>query len=169
MLSFFVIGFLGLAIFVRSFVIEVGVVDGRSMEYTYKDSESFLVYKTPLLFREPKRGDIVQVMYKPTKDTLVKRIIGLPGEQVLIKQNSVFIIDKDGNTKKLDEPYLKENVKTLNPNKKPATYGPFREHEYFVLGDNRERSSADSRLLGPIPREWILGLAGVPLRFPSTQ
>lgn len=165
--SLFFIVFLGLAFFVRTFMFEVGIVDGQSMYSTYHDNERFLVSKIPLFLREPKRGDIVQLIYKPSKSFLVKRVIGLPGETLIIKRNAVFLVAEDGTETQIDEPYLDEFMKTLSIDGYPTTYGPFKEHEYFVMGDNRMHSRQDSRLLGPIPRQWILGLAGIPLRVPS--
>lgn len=162
---FFALVFFSLALIVRTFIVEIGVVDGRSMEDTYVDSEPFFVYKLPLLFRTPERGDVVQLIYKPTEQVLVKRIIGLPGEQIRIQRNTVYLIEEDGTETELEEPYLSPNTLTRTPYGYPITYGPFGEHEYFVLGDNRPQSSADSRLLGPIPREWIRGTAGSPIRL----
>lgn len=165
--SLFFIIFLGLAMFVRTFIVEVGVVDGQSMRSTYRDNESFVVSKLPLFFREPKRFEVVQLIYKPTNSFLVKRIIGLPGETIIIKRNAVFLIEEDGTETMLNEPYLDEYVRTLSIDGYPTTYGPFKPYEYFVLGDNRMYSRLDSRLIGPIPRQWILGLVWFPIRITS--
>lgn len=151
--------FLMLALFVRTFIVSAGVVDGLSMFPTYKDDEFLLINKISLAVREPKRGDIVQLMHKPNKQLLVKRIIGLPGETIRIRKNSVYLIQGDGSEEKLDEPYLRQGTLTRTKDGKPTSFGPFAPHEYFVMGDNREHSSADSRILGPIPRQWIYGVA----------
>ena len=134
-LSFAFFLFIIAALFVRSFILSASVVDGLSMFPTFSDNERIMIEKISLLSREPERGDIVQLIHKPNGMLLVKRIIGLPGETIRIRKNAVYLIGHS----------------------KPATFGPFAEHEYFVLGDNREHSRADSRLLGPIPRQWIYG------------
>lgn len=155
----FVTLFLVAALIVRTFIIGTGVVDGLSMYPTFADNEHLLIDKVTLLFREPQRSDVVQLIHKPNGSLLVKRIIGLPGETIRIRKNAVYLVSDDGTETKLDEPYIREGVLTRNWDNKPATYGPFAPHEYFVLGDNREHSRGDSRLLGPIPRQWIYGLA----------
>ncbi|OGG61655.1 signal peptidase I [Candidatus Kaiserbacteria bacterium RIFCSPHIGHO2_02_FULL_49_34] len=156
-LSFAFFLFIIAALFVRSFLLAAGVVDGLSMFPTFQDNERILIEKVTLLTREPQRGDIVQVVHKPNGMLLVKRIIGLPGETIRIRKNAVHLLDADGNEVLLEEPYLPEGTLTRMWDGKPATFGPFAEHEYFVLGDNRQHSRADSRLLGPIPRQWIYG------------
>ncbi|OGG59668.1 signal peptidase I [Candidatus Kaiserbacteria bacterium RIFCSPHIGHO2_02_FULL_50_50] len=158
-LSFAFFLFLIAALFVRSFLFSVGVVDGLSMFPTFSDNERLIIEKVSLLVREPQRGDIVQLLHKPNGMLLVKRIIGLPGETLRIRKNAVYLVATDGTEVLLDEPYLREGTLTRTWDSKPATFGPLAEHEYFVLGDNREHSRADSRLLGPIPRQWIYGLA----------
>ena len=107
---------------------------------------------TRYIFRGPKRGDVV-VFRSPTvpesepERDFIKRIIGLPGETVEIRNCSVFI---DGLP--LDEPYIKEKPRNAFG---PETVPP--DH-YFVLGDNRNNSS-DSRTWGPLPKENLIGQA----------
>ncbi len=156
-LSFAFFLFIIAALFVRSFILSASVVDGLSMFPTFSDNERIMIEKISLLSREPERGDIVQLIHKPNGMLLVKRIIGLPGETIRIRKNAVYLIGQDGAETLLDEPYLRDGTLTRMWDSKPATFGPFAEHEYFVLGDNREHSRADSRLLGPIPRQWIYG------------
>ena len=115
---------------------------------------------TRYLFRGPRRGDVI-VFRSPTQPSsgperdFIKRIIGLPGEQVEVRDCTVFI---DG--RPLDEPYISE---------RPLyTYGPetVPEDEYFVLGDNRNNSS-DSHSWGMLPKENIIGQAWL-IYWPSS-
>ena len=94
----------------------------------------------------PRRGDVIVFRFPrdPSKD-FVKRVIGLPGEVIELKDGKTFI---DGMP--LEEPYL--NAK--NPSSQPPRL--IGEKEYFVMGDNR-RSSNDSRSWGPVPEENVLG------------
>jgi len=89
---------------------------------------------------------------KDTKQRFIKRIIGLPGESIQIKDGNVFIT-KDGKTNQLTEEYLLNNLKTIgeigmNLNK----------DQFFVMGDNRDYSF-DSRAWGVVPRSDIIGKA----------
>lgn len=74
----------------RTFIIEPGVVNGLSMDETFIDDEYFIINKFSLLFREPKRGEVVQFFNKNNDEMTIKRVIGLPGEKVFIKK-IVFI------------------------------------------------------------------------------
>jgi signal peptidase I len=99
----------------------------------------------------PQRGDIIVFHYPgdPTDD-YVKRIIGLPGDHLLIEGGKLYINDV-----LLDEPYLPENMRTF-PRSRYSNVVP--EDSYFVLGDNRLGSS-DSRNWGMLERELIIGKA----------
>ncbi|MFC1618023.1 signal peptidase I [Patescibacteria group bacterium] len=143
-------------LFFRTFVIEPGIINGRSMEPAFFDDDVFFINKFSLLFTAPERGDIVQFFNEETGELSIKRIISLPGEKVIIKQNKVFIKDSAGNETELDEPYLAENTITTSASGEVEGFGPFPENEYFVLGDNREDSN-DSRKIGPIHRTFITG------------
>ncbi len=152
--------FIILIVLFRGFIVEPGQVNGRSMEPLYLDDELFFINKFSLLFTPPQRGQIVQLYVDgENKGThVIKRIIGLPGETVYIKQNSVFIIDAKGNETKLEENYIPQGVLTKSSDGKATTYGPLEEHTYFVLGENRD-DSIDSRSYGPVHRSYIYGLA----------
>ncbi len=122
-------------------------VRGSSMEPSLHNGQYLIVSKISYLFKEPQRGDIV-VFLSPhaTGDDYIKRIIGLPGEQVEVRDGAVWI-----NGYRLDEPYLSTGV----PYTGSWVLGP---DEYFVLGDNRANSS-DSHAWGPLPRKNIIGKA----------
>ena len=137
---------------IRYFLFQPFLVKGQSMEPNFHDDDYLIVDEISYHFREPKRGDVVVFKYpKNPSQRFIKRIIGLPGETVEIKDGEVIII-KDGQSQILDEssylsPFLKTsgNLKiTLNQN------------EYFVLGDNRF-VSADSRSWGTLPKKFITG------------
>lgn len=105
------------------------------------------------IFNPPKRGDIVVFQPPgPHREPYIKRIIGLPGERVLIRDGAVFI---DG--QRLDEPYLQSDTVWQGMTAHEFTVEP--DH-VFVLGDNRGNSS-DSRIFGTVPMSDIIGRAWV--------
>lgn len=122
-------------------------VRGSSMEPSLHNGQYLIVSKISYLFGEPQRGDIV-VFVSPNngKEDYIKRIIGLPGERVEIRDGAVWI-----NGYRLEEPYLS----SATPYTGVWVLGP---DEYFVLGDNRPNSS-DSHTWGPLPRKNIIGKA----------
>lgn len=127
-------------VLIRTFIITPGIVNGESMEDTLFDGDFVLVNKIGLLFGID-RFDIVVVKYG--NDTIIKRVIGLPGETVKYADNVLFIDDKDQSI-----PFQFEETDdfTLKAD----------ENEYIVLGDNRDISK-DSRVIGPINRKNIKG------------
>jgi signal peptidase I len=139
------------------FVIQPSEVNGRSMENTLIDGDIILIDKFSLLFRKPHRGDIISVIRKDCEDKLVKRVIGLPGEQVIIENGEVFIVSQDGTKTKLNEPYLEKNRKTFPPTGMSYNYPIISENRYFIMGDNR-LESYDSRSYGSIHRSEIIGV-----------
>ena len=122
------------AMLINKYVILKAKVPTGSMEHTIEVGDCIMGFQLAYMFSEPERGDIVIFPYPDNPEvTYVKRIIGLPGETVEIKNGAVYI---DGTP--IKEPYLKEAMK--------GEYGPYVVPEgcYFMLGDNRN-SSADSR------------------------
>mgnify|MGYP000121233090 CR=1 FL=1 len=110
---------------------------GHSMEATLHDGDNLIVDKLSYRFRDPKRFEIIVFPYRHKENTYyIKRIIGLPGETVQVKDGYVYI---DG--EKLDENYGLEVMQDAGIAAEPIELG---EDEYFVLGDNRNHSS-DSR------------------------
>lgn len=141
---------------IRFFIAEPGITDGISMEPTIRDHTMFTVEKISPIIISPKRFDIVQHI-EPIKldQSFVKRIIGLPGETVTIKQNSVFIRESGGEEYMLSEPYLRPDVVISVPYRAQREF-LLADNEYFVLGDNRQNSN-DSRAYGPVHRNLITG------------
>lgn len=130
-------------------------VDGHSMETTLYDGDNLWVDKLSFRFRDPQRYEIVVFPFKYKENTFyIKRIIGLPGETVQVKDGYVYI-----NGEKLDEHYGNELMVDPGIAAVPITLG---EDEYFVLGDNRNHSS-DSRVdsVGVLKREDLIGRAWV--------
>ncbi len=145
---------LGLALFIRFFVAAPYVVAGASMEPNFHDWQYLIVDRVTYYFQEPRRGDIIIFdLPQNTSRALIKRIIGLPGETVVISGQSVSIVNTqhtEGFT--LAEPYL-DPANLGGIHDQSITLGP---DEFFVLGDNR-RMSSDSRLWGTLPRKDIVG------------
>ena len=130
-------------------------VDGHSMEPTLSDGDNLIVDKLSYRFRDPERYDII--LFPGPEEFgqhpyYIKRIIGMPGETVQIKDGKVYINDKElksdvyGITDYIDYPGIAEE---------PITLG---DDEYFCLGDNRPVSQ-DSRYeeVGPVKRSIIVG------------
>lgn len=139
------------------FIAEPTEVNGRSMESTLHDEDVIVIEKVTLLFSKPHRGQIISVLDEASGLLLVKRIVGMPGEQVAIRRGKVFITNTDGKEYQLDEPYLDDDVVTLPRSGNEAVYPTLAENEYFIMGDNRERST-DSRVSGAVHRSNIIGV-----------
>lgn len=128
-------------------------VNGDSMNVTLQDGDNLIVDKISYRFKEPERYDIIVFPYKHQEDTYyIKRIIGLPGETVQVKDGMVYI---DGEV--LEESYGKETMNSSGVAGEPIV---LEEDEYFVLGDNRNNSS-DSRDpgVGNVKKDDIVGRA----------
>jgi signal peptidase I len=141
------------AVILRVFIVQPYYIPSGSMEPTLKVGDKVLVNKLSYDFHGVHRGDIV-VFKKPANDftpgitDLIKRVIGLPGETISAQGGSVYI-----NGQKLNEHWLPRGVTT---NDFQPTHIP--PGDYFVMGDNRG-NSADSRVIGPIPKKLIVGRA----------
>jgi signal peptidase I len=137
---------------IRYFLFQPFLVKGQSMEPNFHDDDYLIIDEISYRFREPRRGEVIVFKYpKNPSQRFIKRIIGLPGETVEIKDGEVIII-KDGQSQILDESnYLSPSLKTPG-NLKIS----LKENEYFVLGDNRF-VSADSRSWGVLPKKFITG------------
>ena len=139
-----------LAYCVNHFIIVNAIVPSSSMEKTIMTGDRVIGNRLAYSFSEPERGDIIIFKFPDDESKLyIKRLIGLPGETVEIKEGKVFV---DGEA--LDEPYLTVTTE--------GTFGPYTvpEGHYFMLGDNRN-NSADSRYWNNtyLAREKIVGKA----------
>lgn len=136
-----------IALPLRLFVFEPFFILGSSMEPNFHPFDYIIIDKLTFNFRQPHRGEVI--VFRPSFDTKVyyiKRIVGLPGELVEIKDGAVYV-----NGQKLKEDYFSNEKYT--PGNTRAILG---KGEYFVLGDNREQSF-DSRSWGPVKAENIVG------------
>ncbi|MDA0208123.1 MAG: signal peptidase I [bacterium] len=138
------------------FVLEPTRVNGTSMAPALENNERILMEKLSLLVRAPKRGQLVGAFDARNELLLVKRVIALPGEQVVIRRDGLYIVDRYGIEAKLDEPYVDQALKTLPKYGQEAVYPLLQDHQYFLMGDNRE-SSVDSRSFGAVHRSNIVG------------
>lgn len=148
---------LAVAIFLISylFLFQPHQVQGHSMDPNFDDGEYLLTEKMSYRFGEPKRGDVIVFKAPPSKrDDYIKRIIGLPGETVMVSNGKIFI-----DQKVLNEKYLPSDFVT-RPGAFLATDSSItlKTGEYIVIGDNRDHSY-DSRSWGPIKKADIIGKA----------
>ncbi len=136
---------------VRNFIAQPFLVSGSSMEPSFSDGNYLLIDELTYRFRPPERGEVVVFRYPLDRRAFyIKRVIGLPGERVVIENGEVSVM-KDGEELDLKEAYLPVDV----------TRGSFdvtlSGSEYFVMGDNRN-FSFDSRSWGSLSGEDIVGV-----------
>ena len=153
-------------IFIVVFLVQRDNVYGDSMKPTLSSGDVIYAQKISTYFNSYKRGDIVildghDMEGYNSKEYLVKRIIGLPGETVKIEDGNVYIKPADSTEfYLLQENYLPEGTKTsmMDDAKKKGNEIVLGENEYYCLGDNRPVSN-DSRNLGPFTADRIKGVA----------
>jgi signal peptidase I len=145
---------LAIIIPIRYYLIQPFFVRGASMEPNFANAQYLLINEISYRFEEPTRGEVIVFRYPlDISQYYIKRIIGLPGETVEIKDSQVVIYNSDFPQGMIlgESAYLPE---------KTITWGNIKvelgEDEYFVLGDNRQASS-DSRQWGVLPRQDIIG------------
>ena len=152
-----------LAIVLYLFIMTPHEVVGNSMHPTYKNGEMLMANKITYRVSEPKRGDVIIFKFSDTQD-FIKRIVGIPGDEVMIKDGKIYI-----NNELLDESkYLQSSVITNGGSYLHEGQSiTIQDNEYFVCGDNRTNSS-DSREFGPITQDKIKGKAWI-VYFPFTE
>lgn len=139
-----------LAMFIRTFIVELYMVDGPSMNPTLQHAQRLVVNKFVYRFREPERGEIL--IFKFPKDQtrdFIKRVIAVPGDTIEIKAGKVFV-----NGELQNEPFILSKTRGDYP------LSTVPEGTMFVMGDNRNNSE-DSRFpdVGFVPFELIQGKA----------
>jgi len=153
-----------LALFIITFIAQSFLVQGSSMEPSLFHGQRLLVDKLTYRFTDPKRGDVVVFRYPADRRRkFIKRIVGLPGDEVTIRGGFLYI-----NGERIEEPFV--NGPTYGPYGSPS-FGPVvvPDDSYFMLGDNR-RNSDDSRYsdVGFVHRSDIVGAARF-VYWPITQ
>jgi signal peptidase I len=138
---------------IRFFVAEPFIVNGASMDPTFSTGQFLIVDRLTYRFETPQRGDVIVFEYPNDPSVYyIKRIIGLPGETVDIKNGTVTIVNADHPTGLLlDEPYISAVHASHD-----TLHIVLGATEYFVMGDNRAQSS-DSRVWGPLDSHFIVG------------
>ena len=136
-----------IAMAIHLFLAEATRVEGYSMEPTLFGQQRLIIEKVSYKFHTPERNDIIVIKVPQYNEHFIKRIIGLPGETLEIREGVVYI-----NGKPLSEPYVNGVPRGNYP---PLTIP---DGYIFVMGDNRN-NSVDSRSFGPIPIENIVGHA----------
>lgn len=143
----------GLALVIKTWVVQPYVVPSPSLEPTIKVGERVLVNKFVYRFGAPQRGDIVVFSnpnYDPVVKTLIKRVVAVGGDTIDIKDQKVWL-----NGKQLVEPYTHGQPTNLGSVKMPLTVP---EGDVFLMGDNRT-NSGDARWFGPQPVTRVQGKA----------
>jgi signal peptidase I len=141
---------LGLALVIIIFLYQPVKVEGTSMAPLLSDQERIFINKFVYRFEPIERGDVVVFWYPLDRSkSFIKRVVGLPDDMVEIREGQVYV-----NGRFLPEPYVppeSADLGTLSATRIP-------KGEYFVMGDHRT-SSNDSRIFGPVPRNFIYGKA----------
>lgn len=166
---------LGVALAIQAFVVKPFRIPSESMVPTLEIGQRVLVDRIGMRFGDPERGDVM--VFKPPKGAddgmcgvshpaeqpcprstpgksetnFIKRVVGLPGERLAVKQGRVYI---DG--RQLDEPYIEPDAECALCNMPEEIAIP--AGQYYMMGDNRG-ASADSREWGPVPRDNMIGNA----------
>lgn len=151
---------LSMFVVIYLFVAQPNEVKGSSMYPNFKDKEYLLTEKLSYQFGQPKRGDVV-IFKAPASEPCaadeceyIKRVIGVPGDRVMVKEGDVYV-----NGAKLDQSFLPEMVYSS-----PGEYAQegvevtVPAGQYLCFGDNRP-NSRDGREFGPIDRSLIIGKA----------
>ncbi len=148
---------------IRTFLVQPFLVSGASMTPNFSDGDYLLVDELTYRFRSPERGEVAVFRYPSDRRTyFIKRIIGLPGERVEVKDGKILVFNndnKDGFV--LGEQYLPQGTITTGSADYKLLNG-----QYFVLGDNRS-ASFDSRSWGVLDSKDIVGLARLRLWPPD--
>ncbi len=149
---------------IRNFLVQPFLVNGASMEPNFHNGDYIIIDEISYHLRDPQRGEVV-VFHYPNNESayFIKRVIGLPGERLLIKDGKIRVFNKEFPDGFLaDEKYLPSYIQTIG--EKEAV---LKNTEYFVMGDNRS-FSFDSRSWGPLQKAEIVGVVRLRL-WPLNQ
>lgn len=140
----------GIAVASLALIYEPVKIEGNSMTPMLSNHEAIIINTLVYHFEPIRRGDVVVFRYPlDATKSYIKRIVGLPGETVQIRQGLVYV-----NGSWIPEPYVLSQYEDL------SDFGPIQvsSDSYFVLGDHRNRSN-DSRVFGPVASQLIYGRA----------
>jgi len=138
---------------IRYFLFQPFIVKGESMVPNLHSGDYLIIDEISYRFSSPKRGDIVVLKYPlDTTQRFIKRVVGLPGETIDVKDGKITVLKGQENVV-LNEEYLPNNLETEG-----NVNITLKDDEYFVLGDNRQ-FSYDSRRWGALPKEDLIGKA----------
>lgn len=137
-------------LFLMIYVVSITQVVGSSMSSTLENGDVLILNKFKYRFTDIKRGDIISLEYADTK-YLIKRVIGLPGDNISIKNNNLYLNDE-----LYVENYLDEGLVYDDFDLSTLGYETIPDDMYLVLGDNRE-DSLDSREIGLISKDEVIG------------
>ena len=171
---------LGLALGIQQFLVKPFRIPSESMVPTLEVGQRVLVDRVSPRFSDPERGDVV--VFKPPKgadddaeipcaeevpgqacekpvdersDTnFIKRVVGVPGDELYIESGRVYLKDKEGRFRQQKEPFIRPDSACETCNLKRPIKIP--EGHFFMMGDNRGNST-DSRVWGPVPKEYVIG------------
>ncbi|MBP7403236.1 MAG: signal peptidase I [Clostridia bacterium] len=150
----YIVGALAAGLLIVTFLIQNNRVIGESMEPTLFEGDQLLVQKVSARMDNFDYGDIVTIdgskLLGPGEPDLVKRVVGLPGDIIDVRDGSVY-----RNGIPVEETYLPEGVRTL-PLGRGYDQVTLGDDELFLMGDNRENSK-DSRVFGAVPTDLIIG------------
>lgn len=145
---------------IKNYIAQPFLVKGQSMENNFHDGDYVVVDVLSYKIRDPKRFEVVIFdtdfidKYPHKQGYYIKRIVGIPGDRVTVKDKKVTLFNNENpNGLTLEEKYLDDNTVTNSPEPVDIT---LQDNQYFVMGDNRDNSS-DSRYWGYLPEEHILG------------
>lgn len=145
---------------IRYYLVQPFFVKGASMENNFHDGDYLLIDEISYRFNEPSRGDVIVFRYPENPSQFfIKRIVGLPGETIEIKNNKVIIYNSKSSKEGLT---LKEDYLSASQRTDGNLLVKLGDNEFYVLGDNRLQSS-DSRRWGKLDKKFITGRAFVRL------
>lgn len=140
---------------IRYFLIQPFFVKGASMEPNFEDGEYLVIDEISYRFGEPQRGEVVVFRFPGNRSQFyIKRIIGLPGETIEIKNQQIIIENQSSPSGFiLDESSYLQSIPAMGDYQITL-----KDDEFFVMGDNRT-ASYDSRRWGPLPKKDLIGRA----------
>lgn len=141
-----------LVVIIRSFFFTIIRVDGGSMSDTLLNNDRLFVSVLDVKKDGPERFDVVICKYPNRPDQYVKRVIGMPGDTLMVRRGVLYINDEA-----YEEPYLSD-ARTVSFDRGSNNFGPIEipDGKYYVMGDNRDDSN-DSRRVGMIDEDMMIG------------